>query len=121
MARKNEIVKNMEFLMKELHKEWDRTGAVKASVVISLDDVEKVKQVLYQEIAQRQAEAEQEDILFCKCIILSHENYILLRLAKKIKSGEEKTNKEGIRCEFVVALDKEERKLYKTLFASEAE
>ena len=33
MGKQNkEIIDNMEFLMKELHKEWDRTGAVKASV-----------------------------------------------------------------------------------------
>ena len=30
------IIKNMEFLMKELHKEWDRSGAPKASVFISI-------------------------------------------------------------------------------------
>lgn len=35
MGKQNkEIIDNMEFLMKELHKEWDRTGAVKASVFI---------------------------------------------------------------------------------------
>ena len=30
------VIKNMEFLVKELHKEWDRSGASKASVIISL-------------------------------------------------------------------------------------
>ena len=28
----------MEFLVKELHKEWDRSGASKASVIISRED-----------------------------------------------------------------------------------
>ena len=41
--QKNEIVENMDFLMNELHKEWDRSGAVKASVFISLNDVEDMK------------------------------------------------------------------------------
>jgi len=37
MGKQNkEIIDNMEFLMKELHKEWDRTGAVKASVLYPL-------------------------------------------------------------------------------------
>ena len=41
MGKQNkEIIDNMEFLMKELHKEWDRTGADKASVSISLNNVE---------------------------------------------------------------------------------
>ena len=35
MGKQNkEIIDNMQFLMKELHQEWDRTGAVKASVFI---------------------------------------------------------------------------------------
>jgi hypothetical protein len=35
MGKQNkEIIVNMEFLMKDLHKEWDRTGAAKASVFI---------------------------------------------------------------------------------------
>ena len=33
------VIKNMEFLVKELHKEWDRSGASKASVIISLEEV----------------------------------------------------------------------------------
>ena len=31
------VIKNMEFLVKELHKEWDRSGASKASVIISFN------------------------------------------------------------------------------------
>ena len=34
------VIKNMEFLVKELHKEWDRSGVTKASVIISLEEVE---------------------------------------------------------------------------------
>lgn len=37
MGKQNkEILSNMEFLMKELHKEWDRTGADKASILLPL-------------------------------------------------------------------------------------
>lgn len=38
------VIKNMEFLVKELHKEWDRSGAAKASVIISLDEVEAINE-----------------------------------------------------------------------------
>lgn len=36
------VIKNMEFLVKELHKEWDRSGASKASVIISLEEVDGI-------------------------------------------------------------------------------
>ena len=48
-----EIIDNMEFLMKELHQEWDRTGAVKASVFISLEEVEDVHKVILLEWIRR--------------------------------------------------------------------
>ena len=37
------VIKNMEFLVKELHKEWDRSGASKASVIISIEEVRMYK------------------------------------------------------------------------------
>jgi len=47
MGKQNkEIIDNMEFLMKELHKEWDRSGANKASVFISLNEVEDVNRTI---------------------------------------------------------------------------
>lgn len=46
------VIKNMEFLVKELHKEWDRSGASKASVIISIEEVDgindKLKEIIYQ-------------------------------------------------------------------------
>ena len=46
------VIKNMEFLVKELHKEWDRSGASKASVIISIEEVDgindKIKEIIYQ-------------------------------------------------------------------------
>ena len=39
------VIKNMEFLVKELHKEWDRSGASKASVIITLEEVDGIRNV----------------------------------------------------------------------------
>lgn len=114
--QKNEIVKNMEFLMKELHKEWDRQGACKASVFISLDDVEEVNKTLLLRISKKQKEAESDVLTFKQSVRLSRECYILLRLARKIKTGETKAYRDGTCYEFEVALDKDEWKLYKELF-----
>lgn len=117
MGKQNkEIIDNMEFLMKELHKEWDRSGAVKASVFISLDEVEEVNKTLLLRIAKQQKEAEIGDITFKKSVKLSRECYILLRLARKIKAQEHKSYNNGTCYEFEVALDKEELKLFKEMF-----
>ena len=55
------VIKNMEFLVKELHKEWDRAGASKASVIISLEEVDGIndKSVSYThlDVYKRQAYA----------------------------------------------------------------
>lgn len=117
MGKQNkEIIVNMEFLMKELHKEWDRTGAAKASVFISLDEVEDVHKTILLRIAKQQKEAETGDITFKKSVRLSRECYILLRLARKIKAEEHKTYKNGNCYKFEVALDKDELKLFKEMF-----
>lgn len=89
--QKKEIIDNMEFLMKELHKEWDRTGAAKASVFISLDDVEEVHKKILLRITKQQHEAETGNISFKKSVRLSKECYVLLRLIRKIKTEEHKT------------------------------
>ena len=109
------LEKDMEFLVKELHKEWDRTGAVKASVSISIEEVDEVNKVLLLAIAKRQEQAEKA-LDFKECIRLSKDNYILLRVARKIKKQEDRCNKQGMDLEFEVLLDKEEFKLFKGLF-----
>ncbi len=117
MGKQNkEIIDNMEFLMKELHKEWDRSGANKASVFISLDEVEEVNKTLLLRIAKQQKETETGDITFKKSVKLSRECYILLRLARKIKAQEHKSYNNGTCYEFEVALDKDELKLFKEMF-----
>lgn len=116
MGKQNEMVKNMEFLLKELHKEWDRPGANKASVFISLDEVEEVNKVVLLRISKKQKEAESDALTFKQSVRLSRECYILLRLARKIKTGETKAYRGGTCYEFELEMDKEELKLYKELF-----
>ena len=120
MKKTNSIDKTMEFLMSELHKEWDRTGATKASVLISLEEVEEVNKTLVATIMKRQEQADKA-IDFKECVRLSKENYILLRLARKIKKEEDRTNKLALGLDFEVALDKEELKLFKGIFKSKVQ
>lgn len=113
-----EIVNDMEFLVNELHKEWDRSGVTKASVVISLEEVEEVNQVLLLRIATTHELAQAKEMTFKESMTLSRECYVLLRLARKIKAKEDKTNQKALDLEFSVPLDKEELKLFKELFGA---
>lgn len=36
------VIKDMEFLLNELHKEWERPGEVKSSVSIPYEKVEEI-------------------------------------------------------------------------------
>lgn len=109
------IEKDMEFLLKELHKEWDKSGVTKVIVTISLEESEDVNKALLLAIAKRQELAEKA-LDFKECVRLSRENYILLRLARKVKKQEDRCNKLAMDLEFEVQMDKEEYKLFKSMF-----
>lgn len=40
------VIKDMEFLLNELHKEWERPGEVKSSVSIPYEKVEEISRKL---------------------------------------------------------------------------
>lgn len=112
----NGIIENMEFMMKELHREWDRSGADKASVFIALDEAEDVNKTILLRIAKQEKIVETGNITFKKSMRLSRECYILLRLARKIKVQEYKAYNDGAYGNLRVSLDREELKLFKELF-----
>lgn len=111
--QKNEIVENMDFLMNELHKEWDRSGAVKASVFISLNDVEDMTKDVMVQTAIMQNRLENEEMTFKKAVKLSKECYVMLRMLRKIKAEEHKSYHNGTCYVIEVKFDKEELKLFK--------
>lgn len=41
------VIKDMEFLLNELHKEWERPGEVKSSVSIPYEKVEEISRSLF--------------------------------------------------------------------------
>ena len=83
---------------------------------LSLEEVEDVNKVILLRIAKQQKEVENGDITFKKSVRLSRECYVLLRLARKIKTEEHRTYRNGTCYEFEVALDKDELKLFKEMF-----
>ena len=121
MREGHELVKNMEFLIKELEKEWEKSGVTKSKVLLELDDFVGVYTVISKKIAKTQESLESDTMTFKQSIHLMKENYILLRLLKKIVKKRDKALKNGVDYEISVAMDKEELKLYKTMFEARLE
>ena len=110
-----ETVKNMEHLVKLLHKEWERSGRTKAEVSIDIADKRATETRLAGEIQARQGQLEKEEMAFKECMELSKENFVLLRLAKKIKKAADRAERREDAVSFTVEMDKEEYKLFSTL------
>ena len=111
------VIKNMEFLVKELHKEWDRSGVAKTSVIISLDEVDGINEIIKEIIYKTQKALDEDELTFKQSIAKSKECYVLLRVVRKIAKKKDKCEKQAIDNEFAVELDKEELMLSKGLFA----
>lgn len=110
-----ETVKNMEHLVRLLHKEWERSGRTKAEVSIDITDKKEVGAKLTAEIQERQKQLETAGMDFKECMALSKENFILLRLARKIKKAEDRAGRRENAVSFTVEMDKEEYKLFSML------
>lgn len=103
-----DVINDMEFMIGELHKEWEQSRAIKETVTITVADLGEIKDRIKEAIVVRKVEAEREDVLFKDAIRLTRENFVLLRLIKKIMEVEELSKKMGDMREMKVRLDKEE-------------
>ena len=112
MKKESEIKANMDFLLKELKKEWRKSEPVCHTVLISLKEAGRIHMKFQTSILKRQAVLEQEETTFEEAIKLTKENYILLRLLKKINKQETRAVKEESATAFQIFLDREEYKLY---------
>lgn len=111
------VIKNMEFLLKELHKEWERPGEVKASVRIPYEKVEAIRRKLNGIVYETQQSSDSDGLTFKQSIAKSKQCYVLLRIMRKIVKGKDKCERQAIDAEFVIELDREESKLFKEMFA----
>lgn len=106
----NSMQKEMEYVLKFLEREWERTGETKEVQVIGLREISLVNFEIERKIKENKEQLSL-DISFRDSLKLSRENYVLLRLAKKIKSEKDKSDKDNQRW-FYVGLDVEEYELY---------
>ena len=105
----------MEYLLKLLHKEWERSGRTKAEIRMDAADGRAAGMQIAEEIQRRQGQLETDGMSFRQSMGLSKENFILLRLAKKIKKEGDKAGRREAGTSFTVELDKEEYRLYSAL------
>lgn len=94
-ASTKEIIKNMEYLVKMLHKEWGRSGRTTAEAVIKTGDLPAISKRTADTIMKKQARLETAEMTFKQGMELSRENFILLRLARKVKKADRRAAKNG--------------------------
>lgn len=117
MSRKENIEKNMEFLIKELQKEWDVSKETKHRVTISVKDAKRVRIRVQQQIADMgEMLHNQSDMSFKESMKLCRANYVTLRVARKLIAGQNAAEAAG-EAEYTIAFDKEEFRSFRKLAA----
>ena len=117
MSRKENIEKNMEFLIKELQKEWDVSKETKHRVTISVKDARRVRIRVQQQIADMgEMLHNQSDMSFKESMKLCRANYVTLRVARKLIAGQNAAEAAG-EAEYTIAFDKEEFSRFRKLAA----
>lgn len=110
-ASTKEIIKNMEYLVRLLHKEWEHSGRTTAEAVIKTSDLPAVSKRTAAVIMEMQAHLETAEMTFKQGMELSRENFILLRLARKVEKADRRAAKNGDDAEICIELDREEHRL----------
>ena len=117
MSRKENIEKNMEFLIKELQKEWDASKETKHRVTISVKDARRIRIRVQQQIADMgEMLHSQSDMSFKESMKLCRANYVTLRVARKLIAGQNAAEAAG-EAEYTIAFDKEEFRSFRKLAA----
>ena len=106
----NSMQKEMEYVLKFLEREWERTGETKEVQVIGLREISLVNFEIERKIKENKEQLSL-DISFRNSLKLTRENYVLLRLARKIKAEKDKADQDNQRW-FYVGLVVEEYELY---------
>lgn len=117
MSRKENIEKNVEFLIKELQKEWDVSKETKHRVTISVKDARRIRIRVQQQIADMgEMLHNQSDMSFKESMKLCRANYVTLRVARKLIAGQNAAEAAG-EAEYTIAFDKEEFSCFRKLAA----
>lgn len=116
-----ETAENMEYLLELLHTEWERSGRTRAEALLGPADRQEVGARLTEEIQERQKQLDAEGMGFRECLGISRENFILLRLARKIKKAVDRAGLREDAVSFAFEMDREELRLFSTLLREPGE
>ena len=108
MKNEVKVMDNMEYLMQELHREWARSGPSRISCTLQSTEVSEVQGALAKQVEKQQLLLEREELTFQKSVQLLRMNYILLRLAKKMKAEQAQKSKDNDSGDLGLWLDEEE-------------
>lgn len=118
MSKKNKmdkVLKNMEYLIRELQKEWDESKETKHTIVLSVDQAKVVRTKLQEHITYIGEMLEHDDVLsFKESMQFCKQNYVTLRLGRKLIAEHEKLKSSGEDV-MRLPLDREEYKAYREI------
>lgn len=115
MKNEVKVMDNMEYLMQELHREWARSGPSRISCTLQSTEVSEVQGALAKQVEKQQLLLEREELTFQKSVQLLRMNYILLRLAKKMKAEQAQKSKDNDSGDLGLLLDEEEEQALSAL------
>ena len=108
-----EVPRIIDVLLAELHKEWERSGRTDAVIVVSRNRATLLKQLIIWNISKNGKYMEREDLELQEGIAISKNNFILLRIAKKLSKFELEQDHGKVDTNVLLELDKEEVQLYR--------
>lgn len=118
MSKKNKmdkVLKNMEYLIRELQKEWDESKETKHTIMLSVDQAKVVRTKLQEHISYIGEMLEHDDVLsFKESMQFCKQNYVTLRLGRKLIAEHEKLKSSGEDV-MRLPLDREEYKAYREI------
>lgn len=118
MSKKNKmdkVLKNMEYLIRELQKEWDESKETKHTIMLSVDQAKVVRTKLQEHITYIGEMLEHDDVLsFKESMQFCKQNYVTLRLGRKLIAEHEKLKSSGEDV-MRLPLDREEYKAYREI------
>ena len=113
--KKEKIMKNMEFLVKELKKEWEVTKETKHSVKMTVEKAHELRLKVQDQITDYGEFLEENyNISFKESMEYCKENFVMLRFARKLVNEYNEAVAVGD-IELILYLDKEEFKVYRSI------
>lgn len=107
------VYEYLEMAMQQLEQEWQRAGEVTKLQVVGLNDIRSINAAIAKAVVENR-EQKSKCIRFEESLAVVKENYILLRLAKKIREQRVMADRRNERW-FYVGLDKEEYAVFQKI------